>query len=118
MLSRYSMLLRDGVAGRRMRDDDSQPTEKKETAEAPAAEQKAGCKDVEQPPPREDGGQKKPQKPLDPGKTYEVELTTSCGAFTIQLDQKTSPTRRRRSRPSRARGSSTTRSSTASSPGS
>ena len=34
-------------------DDDSQPTEKKETAQAPAAEQKAGCKDVEQPPPRD-----------------------------------------------------------------
>ncbi len=71
-------------------DDDEQPA-KKEAAAPPAAEEKAGCKDVEQPPPREDGGQKKPQKPLAPGKTYEVELTTSCGGFTIRLDQKTSP---------------------------
>jgi peptidyl-prolyl cis-trans isomerase B (cyclophilin B) len=72
-------------------DDDEQPAEKKQASSPPATEQKAGCKDVEQPPPRDDGGEKKPQKRLDPGKTYEVELTTSCGAFTIRLDQKTSP---------------------------
>jgi peptidyl-prolyl cis-trans isomerase B (cyclophilin B) len=71
-------------------DDDAQPAEDK--AAAPAAEeQQAGCKDVEQPAPREGGGQKPPGSPLDPAKTYEVELTTSCGAFTIRLDQKTSP---------------------------
>jgi peptidyl-prolyl cis-trans isomerase B (cyclophilin B) len=71
-------------------DDDAQPAEDK--AAAPAAEeQQAGCKDVEQPAPREGGGQKSPGSPLDPAKTYEVELTTSCGAFTIGLDQKTSP---------------------------
>jgi peptidyl-prolyl cis-trans isomerase B (cyclophilin B) len=72
-------------------DDDEQPAEKKQAASPPAAEQEAGCQDVAQPPPREDGGQKKPQKPLAAGKTYEVELTTSCGDFTIRLDQKTSP---------------------------
>jgi peptidyl-prolyl cis-trans isomerase B (cyclophilin B) len=71
--------------------DDKQPAKKKQAASPPAAQQKGGCKDVAQPPPRADGGQKKPQKPLAPGKTYEVELTTSCGAFTIRLDQKTSP---------------------------
>ncbi len=72
-------------------DDDTQPAEKKQSASAPAADQKAGCKDVAQPPPRDDGGQKKPKKPLDPGRTYAVDLTTSCGVFTIRLDQKTSP---------------------------
>ncbi len=72
-------------------DDDKEPAQKKEAASPPAAEQKAGCKDVAQPPPRADGGQKKPQKPLDAGKTYEVDMTTSCGTFTIRLDQKTSP---------------------------
>jgi peptidyl-prolyl cis-trans isomerase B (cyclophilin B) len=72
-------------------DDDKEPAQKKETASPPAAEQKAGCKDVAQPPPREDGGQKKPKKPLDAGKTYEIDMTTSCGTFTIRLDQKTSP---------------------------
>jgi peptidyl-prolyl cis-trans isomerase B (cyclophilin B) len=71
-------------------DDDAQPAEKKAAA-APAAEQQAGCKDVEQPPPRDGGGQTRPQAPLDPAKTYEVELTTSCGAFTVRLDQKTTP---------------------------
>ena len=72
-------------------DDDEQPAEKTQPATPPAAEQKAGCKDVDQPPPRADGGQKKPQKPLAAGKTYEVVLTTSCGDFTIRLDQKTTP---------------------------
>jgi peptidyl-prolyl cis-trans isomerase B (cyclophilin B) len=71
-------------------DDDQQPAKKK--AAAPAAEtQQTGCKDVQQPTPREAGGQKPPKQPLDPGKTYEVELTTSCGAFTIRLDQKRAP---------------------------
>jgi peptidyl-prolyl cis-trans isomerase B (cyclophilin B) len=71
-------------------DDDAQPADKK--AAAPAAEeQQAGCKDVEQPTPRDGGGQKPPAAPLDPAKTYEVELSTSCGAFTVRLDQKTSP---------------------------
>ena len=70
--------------------DDEEPAEKQ--AASPAAEeQQASCKDVEQPPPRDGGGEKRPQGPLDPAKTYEVELTTSCGAFTIRLDQKTSP---------------------------
>ena len=71
-------------------DDEDQPADQKAAA-APPAEEQAGCKDVEQPTPREDGGQNKPQKPLDPAKAYEVELQTSCGAFTIRLDQKTSP---------------------------
>ena len=72
-------------------DDDNQPAKKKAAAAPPAAEQQGGCKDVDQPPPRDGGGQKKPSEGLDPGRTYEVVLTTSCGAFTIRLDQKTSP---------------------------
>ena len=72
-------------------DDEDQPAEKTQAASPPAAEEEAGCKDVEQPSPRDDGGQKKPQEPLDAGKTYEIEMKTSCGSFTIRLDQKTSP---------------------------
>jgi peptidyl-prolyl cis-trans isomerase B (cyclophilin B) len=72
-------------------DDDDQAAEKKPAASAPAEEQQGACKDVEQPAPREGGGQKKPVKPLAAGRTYEVELQTSCGAFTIRLDQKASP---------------------------
>jgi peptidyl-prolyl cis-trans isomerase B (cyclophilin B) len=71
-------------------DDEEQPAEKKAAAQ-PAEGQQAGCKDVEQPPPREDGGQERPQASLDAGKTYEVELSTNCGAFTIRLDQKSAP---------------------------
>jgi peptidyl-prolyl cis-trans isomerase B (cyclophilin B) len=71
-------------------DDDEQPAEEK--AASPSAEEQEGvCKDVQQPPPREGGGQTRPTAPLDPGKTYEVELTTSCGAFTIRLDQQAAP---------------------------
>ena len=50
-----------------------------------------GCQDVAAPKPRPDGGAKKPTKPLASGKTYEVLMKTSCGDFTIRLDQKISP---------------------------
>jgi peptidyl-prolyl cis-trans isomerase B (cyclophilin B) len=73
-------------------DDDDSSAQKKESP-APAAEkqQQSGCNDVEQPPTRDGGGQKKPDKPLDASKAYDVLLQTSCGSFTIRLDQKTSP---------------------------
>jgi len=61
------------------------------TETQPAEEPQAGCKDVEQPAPRDGGGQKKPTRTLEASKTYEVVFETSCGAFTIRLDQKTSP---------------------------
>jgi peptidyl-prolyl cis-trans isomerase B (cyclophilin B) len=74
-------------------DDDDTSAQRRDTSTAPAADeqQQGQCKDVEQPAPRDGGGQKKPGKPLDAGKTYDVELETSCGSFTIRLDQKTSP---------------------------
>jgi peptidyl-prolyl cis-trans isomerase B (cyclophilin B) len=64
------------------------------SAEEPQAAEQAdsgGCKDVPQPEPRQDGGAKKPTGSLDPGATYVVTLTTSCGDIAIRLDQKTSP---------------------------
>jgi len=75
-------------------DDDDKPAAKKKAAASPARadqQQQGACKDVEQPPPHDDGGQSKPKRELDDSKTYEVELQTSCGSFTIKLDQKTSP---------------------------
>src|SRR5215211_96858 len=75
-------------------DDDDKPAAKKKAAASPARadqQQQGACKDVEQPPPHDDGGQSKPKQELDDSKTYEVELQTSCGSFTIKLDQKTSP---------------------------
>jgi peptidyl-prolyl cis-trans isomerase B (cyclophilin B) len=73
-------------------DDDDDSSAQQNDSSAPAAEEQQGpCKDVEQPAPRDGGGEKKPQKPLDASKVYDVELQTSCGSFTIRLDQKTSP---------------------------
>jgi peptidyl-prolyl cis-trans isomerase B (cyclophilin B) len=73
-------------------DDDDDSSAQQKDSSAPAAEEQQGpCKDVEQPAPRDGGGEKKPQKPLDASKVYDVELQTSCGSFTIRLDQKTSP---------------------------
>jgi peptidyl-prolyl cis-trans isomerase B (cyclophilin B) len=73
-------------------DDDDSASKGTTSTAAPAAEQQQGrCKDVPQPAPRASGGQAKPKEPLDPSETYTVELQTSCGSFTIRLDQKTSP---------------------------
>jgi peptidyl-prolyl cis-trans isomerase B (cyclophilin B) len=72
-------------------DDDKAPAAKEKPASAPAEQRQGGCKDVAQPKTRNGGGQQKPKRPLDPSKTYEVALRTSCGSFTIRLDQKTSP---------------------------
>lgn len=67
-------------------DDDSSSPDTE--AAAPASN---GCKDVDQPQPRDGGGQKKPKAKLDPSKRYDLTLTTSCGKMTIRLDVKTSP---------------------------
>lgn len=74
----------DGGDGSQSRTTGSTAT----TAESAAASR---CKDVSAPKPKADGGQAKPTGQLDPDKTYDVELKTSCGSITIQLDQKTSP---------------------------
>jgi peptidyl-prolyl cis-trans isomerase B (cyclophilin B) len=69
--------------------DDQQPAKKQES---PAAGQQQGrCKDVPQPPARDGGGQTKPAEALARSKTYDVVIRTSCGSFTIRLDQRTSP---------------------------
>jgi peptidyl-prolyl cis-trans isomerase B (cyclophilin B) len=61
--------------------------------EPPATETTAegGCREVEQPDPKPDGGAKRPSGRLDPGKTYLVALKTSCGEIRIRLDQKVAP---------------------------
>jgi cyclophilin family peptidyl-prolyl cis-trans isomerase len=50
-----------------------------------------GCKKVDAPAPGKDGRETKPTSNLDAGKTYEVTVETSCGSFTIRLDQKAAP---------------------------
>jgi peptidyl-prolyl cis-trans isomerase B (cyclophilin B) len=57
------------------------------TASAPG-----GCKRVHRPPPRPEGGAHRPVSALNPRKTYDVTLRTSCGDITIRLDLKDSPT--------------------------
>jgi peptidyl-prolyl cis-trans isomerase B (cyclophilin B) len=70
-------------------DDDDEPA-----APEPQASEQAGaggCREVEQPEPKPDGGAAKPSERLDPGTVYVVTLGTSCGEIGIRLDQKTSP---------------------------
>jgi len=63
------------------------PTSAKKTPQASVG----GCKRVSAPKPKPDGGQKRPTSKLSPGKTYGVTFVTSCGVFSIRLDQKASP---------------------------
>ena len=66
-----------------------EPRTEEPQAEEPAAG--GGCRDVEQPRPKPDGGAERPRGGLDPEATYVVTLTTSCGEIAIRLDQRTSP---------------------------
>jgi cyclophilin family peptidyl-prolyl cis-trans isomerase len=72
-------------------DDDDGGAETQAETTATAEEQQGACKDVEQPPPRDGGGEQKPSEGLDPDSVYTVELATSCGSFTIRLDQRIAP---------------------------
>jgi cyclophilin family peptidyl-prolyl cis-trans isomerase len=56
-----------------------------------ATEKVDGCNRVSKPAAKPDGGRKAPTAALAAGKTYDVTFKTSCGAFTIRVDQKTSP---------------------------
>ena len=50
-----------------------------------------GCQSVDAPEAKPDGGQKAPTASLDPATTYKLVVTTSCGDFTVTLDQKRAP---------------------------
>src|SRR4029078_11954892 len=83
-----------GVAACGGDDDDSSGSASKSDTGTGAAqsEQKQGtCRDVEQHPPWDGGAKRKTKQPLDKWKKYDVTLETTCGSFTIRLDQKTSP---------------------------
>ena len=49
------------------------------------------CTDVEAPEPRDAEVREAPAEPLDPSKTYALIFDTTCGSFTITLDQKLAP---------------------------
>src|SRR4051812_14295252 len=63
----------------------------KTSTSAQTKPKQGACSDVAQPTARDGGGQKKPAKALASSKTYELTLQTTCGSFTIRLDQKASP---------------------------
>jgi peptidyl-prolyl cis-trans isomerase B (cyclophilin B) len=67
-----------------------EPTTEPTTPQATQAAE-GPCEDVGTPEPKEDGGQAKPVGTLDAGKTYLLHVETSCGDFTIELDQKSAP---------------------------
>jgi cyclophilin family peptidyl-prolyl cis-trans isomerase len=56
-------------------------------AESPDGE----CESVESPEPKPDGSESPPEDELDEGTTYELEVETNCGAFTITLDPGLAP---------------------------
>src|SRR5436190_6121157 len=62
-------------------------TSTSKTASAPG-----GCQRVHKPAPKPDGGAHRPVSALNPRKTYDVTLKTSCGDITVRLDLKASPT--------------------------
>jgi peptidyl-prolyl cis-trans isomerase B (cyclophilin B) len=66
-------------------------TEPTPTAAETGATGPGGCRDVEQPEPKAEGALEAPTEELDPAKTYDVVVSTSCGDFTITMDQKASP---------------------------
>ena len=51
----------------------------------------AGCKQVNKPAAKPDGGAKKPTKPLNASKTWTLQFKTNCGDFTVKLDLKSAP---------------------------
>jgi peptidyl-prolyl cis-trans isomerase B (cyclophilin B) len=50
-----------------------------------------GCKQVQAPAARKNGGETKPKTKLDASKTYTVTVQTNCGTFAFSLDVKDSP---------------------------
>jgi len=73
-------------------DDEPDASSTATTAASTAASSTPGtCETVDQPEAKPDGGREAPAGALDEDKTYELVVETSCGSFTIRLDQKTAP---------------------------
>ena len=51
----------------------------------------SGCRQVGEPPAKEEGGERKPRQKLDADRTYSLTFETNCGAFTIRLDPESAP---------------------------
>jgi peptidyl-prolyl cis-trans isomerase B (cyclophilin B) len=72
-------------------DDEPETAAPEVTTEQATQAAEGPCEDVETPEPKAEGGQAKPVGMLDAGKTYRLVLDTSCGSFTIELDQESAP---------------------------
>ena len=57
----------------------------------PEASDNGTCESVAAPDPRDPGAREAPSAPLAEGTTYELVFTTSCGSFTVTLDQELAP---------------------------
>jgi peptidyl-prolyl cis-trans isomerase B (cyclophilin B) len=79
-----SCLLLAGCGGG---DDESSAGTDTTTTSAPVTE----CQDVDAPEARDAETRDAPTESLDPAKTYTLTFDTSCGSFTITLDQKLAP---------------------------
>jgi cyclophilin family peptidyl-prolyl cis-trans isomerase len=73
------------------RDSAGGDTTAAQTTDTQPAESTSGCREADAPPAKPDGGQEEPSEKLDGSKTYELQVTTNCGEFTIELDPEQSP---------------------------
>jgi cyclophilin family peptidyl-prolyl cis-trans isomerase len=71
--------------------DDDPAAEATATVEPASPAETSGCESVEAPEPKESAKLPKPKERLEPGKTYEATVSTSCGDFVIALDAKRAP---------------------------
>jgi len=70
---------------------DDQESASTTTAATQTGSSAPGCKKVDQPEAKADGGQTKPSASLAAGKTYALDFETNCGSFTVTLDLKSAP---------------------------
>jgi peptidyl-prolyl cis-trans isomerase B (cyclophilin B) len=84
MLVRLALLLTSLVLLAGCGGEDEPEAEQPAVAEGP-------CASVAAPDAKPDGGADQPVGTLDAGKTYRLVVETSCGDFTIELDQKSAP---------------------------
>ena len=90
-----ALLVASGLAGCGEDDENGGATtgaQPSPTATEAAPQQEEGsCRQVSAPAPKPEGEEKEPKEKLDPDKKYELEVGTSCGRFTIELDAEAAP---------------------------
>lgn len=79
-----------GACGSSDEPEGSGTPEKTGATESSTTPTEGGCTQVDAPAAKEDGGQRKPRRPLPRGKDYEAVVKTSCGSFTIGLNPEAS----------------------------